>query len=400
MAGERLPGEVPYLSTIIFFLFFLAGISFIIFSKLTGLHPAITTGVPVAIMLTYAACLTFLRGLRLREDQAGDNLYYLGFLYTLTSLGVSLFQFTAAGAADQIVQNFGVAIASTIAGVALRVMFNQMRQDPEEVEHAARLHLAEAAQRVRRELDETVNELAHFRRTTEQQIAEGFDQVRVKMDTAANQLTERFDQLCDGAMQPLRRVSDEAVALVGTSSAKFNASAEQLTSALSSTGQHMAAQLEQISRDMSHPLKTVADEALQTVRFSGEKLSSNITDISSTIEILDKKLREMRVPDDVFETKIARALSDLTTSIKALSQTTDKLQLFLDRQATEVRLSGSHFSKLQPQEGSGDSLPAIPGRRPEGTVTTEVFQDMKKSSPDIEKAAERAQSWWLGPFRK
>src|SRR5205823_5195428 len=113
------------------------------------------TSIPVAIMLLYALCVKFLPFFRLREDQAGDNLYYMGFLFTLTSLGVSLYQFRADGPAEEIVQNFGVAVGSTIAGVALRVLFNQMRLDPVDVEQSARLELAEAARRVRKELDGT-----------------------------------------------------------------------------------------------------------------------------------------------------------------------------------------------------------------------------------------------------
>ena len=67
------------------------------------------------------------------DKPSGDNLYYMGFLFTLTSLAVSLYQFSTVGSAEQIVQNFGIAIASTIAGITLRIMFNQMRRDPVEV---------------------------------------------------------------------------------------------------------------------------------------------------------------------------------------------------------------------------------------------------------------------------
>ena len=77
----------------------------------------------------------------------------MGFLFTLTSLAVSLYQFSAAGSAEQIVQNFGIAIASTIAGITLRILFNQMRRDPVEVEATARMELAEASRRVKRELE-------------------------------------------------------------------------------------------------------------------------------------------------------------------------------------------------------------------------------------------------------
>src|SRR5579864_1312819 len=114
----------------VFIAFVAAGCAFIILAKLRGTGQIYVTFVPVAIMVGYAALVTLARGLQLRDDQSGDNLYYMGFLFTLTSLGVSLYQFSAAGSAEQIVQNFGIAIASTIAGITLRIMFNQMRRDP------------------------------------------------------------------------------------------------------------------------------------------------------------------------------------------------------------------------------------------------------------------------------
>src|ERR1700674_4078729 len=111
--------------------FVLTGSAYIVLAKVAGIGPFLVTFVPVATMLAYALLLYLARGLRLRDDQTGDNLYYMGFLFTLTSLGVSLYQFTATRAAEEIVQNFGVAISSTIAGIGLRVIFHQMRRDPE-----------------------------------------------------------------------------------------------------------------------------------------------------------------------------------------------------------------------------------------------------------------------------
>src|SRR6201987_2237572 len=151
-------------------------------AKLGGVGRIFVTLVPVLTMIGYAALIWSARNLRLRDDQAGDNLYYMGFLFTLTSLGVSLYQFNAAHAAEEIVQNFGIAIGSTITGNALRVIFNQMRQDPVEVERIARMELADAARRVRRELDSTVVEFGYFRRTAQQAAADSFKQVASTFD--------------------------------------------------------------------------------------------------------------------------------------------------------------------------------------------------------------------------
>ena len=136
MAFNRAITNLPpgLVNGLLFFAVVIAGSGYIILSKLNDFGALAATAVPVLIMIGYAVLLGA-RLFRLRDDQSGDNLYYMGFLFTLTSLAVSLYQFSAAGSAEQIVQNFGIAIASTIAGIALRILFNQMRSE----EHTSEL---------------------------------------------------------------------------------------------------------------------------------------------------------------------------------------------------------------------------------------------------------------------
>jgi methyl-accepting chemotaxis protein len=161
--------------------FAVAGIVFIVASKSLGLHPFWVTGVPVAIMIAYALMVAFARRLRLRDDQIGDNFYYMGFIYTLVSLGMSLYQYSSGQSVDDIVRNFGVAVASTISGIVLRILFNQLRRDPVEFESVSRLDLAEAARKVRREMDGIQNEIVHFRRTNMQMLDEAFHEAKNQM---------------------------------------------------------------------------------------------------------------------------------------------------------------------------------------------------------------------------
>jgi hypothetical protein len=148
---------------LVFFFFTLAGVAYIVLSKLYDVPAAAVTLAPVLLMLAYAGMIIFAVGLRLRDDQTGDNFYYMGFIFTLTSLAVSLYQYSSSGSVDEIVRNFGIAVASTITGIALRIFFNQMRRDPVEIEHYSRLELADASRRVRRELDGVLAEMVHWR---------------------------------------------------------------------------------------------------------------------------------------------------------------------------------------------------------------------------------------------
>src|SRR5690348_10137101 len=159
------------------------GVVAIVALKSLGFAQWVATAVPVGIILGYAALVAFVPRFRLRADRAGDSCYYLGFLFTLTSLGGALFRFTLDESQIQVlITNFGIALATTIAGMALRVLFSQFREDPVEIEREARIELGEAVSRFRAELDNAVVELNNYRRATQQaysdSISELFDQHR------------------------------------------------------------------------------------------------------------------------------------------------------------------------------------------------------------------------------
>jgi methyl-accepting chemotaxis protein len=150
---------------------------------------------PVVTLLLYVATALLYRRFRLRFDQLGDNCYYLGFLFTLTALSIALYDFKGLQVEiSTIVSNFGVALASTILGVLLRVVFAQMREDPIEVEEQSRYELAQASRELKEELYASVQDMKSFRGLLQQSIAESFDEVNEKSKEsilrAAQELSE------------------------------------------------------------------------------------------------------------------------------------------------------------------------------------------------------------------
>ena len=73
-----------FLSGFLFFAVVSIGCAYIVFSKLQAFAAVYVTLIPVCIMVIYALLLGLTRLFRLRDDQSGDNLYYMGFLFTLT----------------------------------------------------------------------------------------------------------------------------------------------------------------------------------------------------------------------------------------------------------------------------------------------------------------------------
>jgi hypothetical protein len=239
------------ISAVVFIGVVLAGCGYIVWAKLGGIDQLYVTFVPVAAMLAYALLITLARGLRLRDDQSGDNLYYMGFLFTLTSLGVSLYQFSATNAAEEIVQNFGIAIASTIAGIGLRVIFNQMRRDPIEVERTMRLELAEAARRVRRELDSTVVELGYFRRTAEQSAADSINRMGETFEALLARFFARMDEFAKNVALPVEAASRKSSDAIGTMSEAIGATLTASAGRLSADTERLANQAGAIAAALS-----------------------------------------------------------------------------------------------------------------------------------------------------
>ena len=280
----------------VFLCFTAAGCAYIILAKLAEIGPFYVTFVPVGIMLAYALLIYLARGLRLRDDQSGDNLYYMGFLYTLTSLGVSLYQFSASRASEEIVQNFGIAIGSTITGIGLRVLFNQMRRDPVEVERMMRLELAEAARRVRRELDSAVVEFGYHRRSAQQAAADSF-----------NHVAEKFDEIV----------------------AKFVSCLEQTTAKLTAPMEAVSRRSEEAVAEVTRTIGATLGASARQLQGETDKLSTRIGAIAVTLEQVMAKLREMETPERVIELR-------LEPISQAFAQAIDRLADQLDVQAEKL----------------------------------------------------------------
>jgi hypothetical protein len=281
----------PFFGAVLFLGFVLIGAAYIVWAKIAGVPAVQVTGIPLVLMLVYALTLGFARYFRLRDDQAGDNLYYLGFLYTLTSLGVSLWQFSVNEGAEGIVTNFGVAIASTILGVALRVVFNQMRQDPVEVERTARLELADAARQVKHELDATTLEFASFRRATQQMSEEALTEARKHTENVTNVLAE-----------PLKAAS------------------EQIKDTINELATSSASKLEETGR------KLTAEQ---------EKLAFAAKTVTSMLEDLERRLKAIQTPDGIIEIKLQPFIGGLTKAINSLSKATADQFANLQKTVTE-----------------------------------------------------------------
>lgn len=275
----------------------ISGIVFIWTAKLWALNTTFVTAVPILIMLTYFLASLIANSMRLHNEQAGDNLYYMGFLFTLSSLGVSLYRFVGDASIDDIVRNFGIAVTSTICGIAFRILFNQMRRDPLDIERSVRHELAEMTRRVRSELDSSAREFSSYRRSSSQMLLEGFEEIGRQAEQTGAAVHSAIETLSRESLKPIQEASEKLTVFSNRNLALFE--------------------------ELSSKLNVTLDGAASRLGQTTDHIGDMVQGLGQAVEAVSTKLAAMTPPDEMMRDQLRasmQAMNDLAARQTELAE--------------------------------------------------------------------------------
>ena len=311
---------------IVFVVCSLMGAVAIIVLKLLAVNQFFVTACPITIMLVYAGYYYSKQPSQL--NIVGDNLYYLGFLYTLVSLAISLFEFSpndeAIRTITPIITNFGIAIFSTIFGIAFRVFFNLMHKDPEEAVSDFSATVLRLSKRVS-DLDIELGKFSSFRIELEQILREGFNRQKEAIDqvlqhglyqfkTSVIHFTETVDEAnktLEEGREKFQASLDSALEKAQVSSVAVSASVSGLVGKINSM-QVPEDLLEQLLHPSIQRIEAVVADFGNTVSSFNERVSVDLDSalermqvssvaVSASVSGLVGKINSMQVPEDLLE---------------------------------------------------------------------------------------------------
>jgi hypothetical protein len=200
------------------------GFSLILFLKVQQFTPELVAAFAVAMMLVYGSIAYRIPAVSLRLDRLGDNFYYLGFIYTLASLSAALVELRTGINSGAILGAFGIALITTIVGIAGRVIFVQMRSEIDSVEETIRRDIAETSSRLKGQLSAALNDLDTFRTGVRQASVEclnesatyakaNIHQISALAQESASKISEAFAGNHEAAQKTLELVSKTSSAV-------------------------------------------------------------------------------------------------------------------------------------------------------------------------------------------
>jgi hypothetical protein len=167
------------------------GFPLIIGLKLYEFDARLVAAFAVALMIAYGVIAYKIPAVHVRLDRLGDNFYYIGFIFTLASMSAALLQLTRGADIEALLGSFGIALFTTIVGVAGRVLFVQLRSEIDDVEATVRRNLLAASNDLKGQLALSLREFETFHKSVLQVSSESVAQAS---DAAETQI-ERIGQL-------------------------------------------------------------------------------------------------------------------------------------------------------------------------------------------------------------
>ena len=303
-----------------FLLFAFGGAAAILVAKSTGLSAVLTSACAASTIILYAVLVQRSGTGRLRGDQAGDNCYYLGLIYTLASLAFAIFTFDPASASATIIQGFGVALATTVVGLVLRVYFSQSRVDLVEAEDTARLELAEAAGRLKAELSRVTVSMNDFGRQTRQSLEEFREEILQSVRQTSGAASESLKEAAARGTEALTAEAGEAA----TRTKRVTGATDKMVTAL----EKHAVRLEEIG-EASGGIAS----GLGALERAAEATRSTVEQLSTEIAVLHTLERSLETAGK----DLGEAIAAMAGNVRTFDETTSRVDQLITTRLEEVR---------------------------------------------------------------
>lgn len=284
---------------------FMAGTACIVAGKaLFPQQALVVTAVPLLLLAVYGYLVW-----RLPEMYRGggdaDNAYYLGFLFTIVSLSVTLYRLgfkEDAGVSVDLVQNFGIALSTTVLGLLLRTFLSPHHIDVGQQDEQARFQLYSATNDFVAALESNAVRINETFEVHTGRLAQSF------ID-AARIMTEQLPGETERATQALSAFGGDVV--------------QALDRALTEL-KGLSASLAQTASEMQDHLRTTIGNEVTSVESSTAELravagnsAKSLNALEKSVRLLQARLESVNAPPGILEQQAEKAYAVFAESAGA-----------------------------------------------------------------------------------
>ena len=289
----------------------------------------VATALLSLIIGTYAFVIWRWRSLTLgRNERAADNLYFLGFIFTVCALGISLYRYYGATPdsvpVERIMGDLGIGIITTVVGLVFRVLVLH-RDDPADTEERVREQIVDFAQSTMSRLYQTsevvsqghtanlqvVSELTGAMQQSSARVREQSSQVILNLEEAAKSIAG-FSETVNQLAAPVEQMPNE------------------LAKAVSEMQQQSIRQMQNIATDfhqvIAEFLRSAREQVSASISTTEQILVSRVKEISVPSEEVDQLRQRMLTGFDTQSQELTRSFGQVSNAMRRVTQALDQVE--------------------------------------------------------------------------
>lgn len=279
---------------------------------------------PLALMLLYIVA-GFLRDSNdISDERFGDSCYYLGFIFTISSIAISLLDvplLDEQGKMKDIAVRFGAAMVSTFLGFIVRAYVAGFKTDAEDAIRSVEDRLIAAAEDFRVRLELT---------------AERFQLLDQQIDHSTRGVMSRLELAIEGAGK--------------ASSEGYRSAMTEMAAASKGITETAAAELATASTRSATSLQLAAASIERMIARSDEA-------VAGFTDKLEGRLEAARFPQEMLDAALNEPLNEIKLFLTRYSKSLDKLEHAVDAGAAGVETAMGRLGQaLTPDGRLGEAL--------------------------------------------
>ena len=271
----------------------------------------------------------------LSDEKFADSCYYLGFIFTISSIIVSLFDLPglqSGGKLEDIAVRFGAAMVSTVFGLIVRVYLVSFRKDINDITRAIEDDLIEAEVAFRTHLGAAVDKLRDFNVLVDDSARDVVTRLETSIAETAKANTVEFARLFDSISEQINASSQRSLQSLDESATELRKSLQLYATSLVVTAKHHETRLNQFSENMTGKIDTFSF----AIGNSLTGLTHKIDDFSVA---LNNNLKSMSFPAQMFTEELKPAIAELRHSLAGVVTQVSGFAVNLQSESSRIAIS-------------------------------------------------------------
>jgi hypothetical protein len=320
--------------------------------------------VPMIAFATYIYGGLYRIDRTLTDEKFADSCYYLGFIFTIVSIVISLFDLPNIGdSMSQISVRFGVAMVSTAVGLLVRVYLINFKIELNDAVDIAETALINGAAKFTEQLSRTTEKYALFENSVNastnniiehinQRIEKISQDHAVRLENHFKTTTQNYSDLCSKALNEINNTSKTVQSASNLMKTEIEENMRKFSSELEKYAQNLREKLNAsvLPSDFFSSKLESAIEAVKTQLLSNaEELKNSSNQVSSTTKVITDALSTMSKRStgaikaiesmQISATNSAEQTEQVKTLIQEFGNLSEKILSTLDELPTSTQVT-------------------------------------------------------------